>query len=75
MTEYLDDLVEKLAKRSEKYDHLGWLYDTPKAEEVLEGIGFYHSRPCTGLYGSFSGKGACGVRFRSCCWKSLVADA
>jgi ATP-binding cassette, subfamily F, member 3 len=39
-TEYSDDLVEKLSKLQEKYDHLGGYTIQSKAEEVLEGIGF-----------------------------------
>lgn len=39
-TEYSDDLVEKLSKLQEKYDHLDGYTIQSKAEEVLEGIGF-----------------------------------
>src|SRR5688572_10028473 len=39
-SEYSDDLVEKLSKLQEKYDHLGGYTIQSKAEEVLEGIGF-----------------------------------
>ncbi len=39
-TEYHEDLVEKLSKLQEKYDHLGGYGMQAKAEEVLEGIGF-----------------------------------
>jgi ATP-binding cassette subfamily F protein 3 len=39
-TEYSDDLVEKLAKLQEKFDHLDGYTMQAKAEEVLEGIGF-----------------------------------
>jgi ATP-binding cassette, subfamily F, member 3 len=39
-TEYQEDLVEKLSKLQEKYDHLGGYSMQAKAEEVLEGIGF-----------------------------------
>jgi ATP-binding cassette, subfamily F, member 3 len=39
-TEYHEDLVEKLAKLQEKYEHLGGYGLQAKAEEVLEGIGF-----------------------------------
>lgn len=39
-TEYQEDLVEKLAKLQETYDHLGGYGMQAKAEEVLEGIGF-----------------------------------
>ncbi|MEJ7645367.1 MAG: ABC-F family ATP-binding cassette domain-containing protein [Chryseolinea sp.] len=38
--EYSDDLVEKLSKLQEKYDHLDGYTIQSKAEEVLEGIGF-----------------------------------
>jgi ATP-binding cassette subfamily F protein 3 len=38
--EYSDDLVEKLSKLQEKYDHLDGYTVQSKAEEVLEGIGF-----------------------------------
>lgn len=39
-TEYSDELVEKLSKLQEKYDHLDGYTVQSKAEEVLEGIGF-----------------------------------
>jgi ATP-binding cassette subfamily F protein 3 len=39
-TEYSDDLVEKLSKLQEKFDHLDGYTIQSKAEEVLEGIGF-----------------------------------
>jgi ATP-binding cassette subfamily F protein 3 len=39
-TEYSDELVEKLSKLQEKYDHLDGYTIQSKAEEVLEGIGF-----------------------------------
>ncbi len=39
-TEYADDLVEKLAKLQEKFDHLDGYSMQARAEEVLEGIGF-----------------------------------
>ncbi|MBL7844632.1 MAG: ABC-F family ATP-binding cassette domain-containing protein [Cyclobacteriaceae bacterium] len=39
-TEYQEDLVEKLSKLQETYDHLGGYGLQAKAEEVLEGIGF-----------------------------------
>lgn len=39
-TEYSEDLVEKLSKLQEKYDHLDGYTIQSKAEEVLEGIGF-----------------------------------
>lgn len=39
-TEYHEDLVEKLTKLQEKYDHAGGYGMQAKAEEVLEGIGF-----------------------------------
>lgn len=39
-SEYSDDLVEKLSKLQEKYDHLDGYTIQSKAEEVLEGIGF-----------------------------------
>ena len=39
-TEYSDNLVEKLTKLQEKYDHLDGYTIQSKAEEVLEGIGF-----------------------------------
>lgn len=39
-TEYSDNLVEKLSKLQEKYDHLDGYTIQSKAEEVLEGIGF-----------------------------------
>ncbi|MFD0998146.1 ABC-F family ATP-binding cassette domain-containing protein [Ohtaekwangia kribbensis] len=39
-TEYSDDLVEKMSKLQEKYDHLDGYSIQSKAEEVLEGIGF-----------------------------------
>ncbi len=38
--EYSDDLVEKLSRLQEKYDHLDGYTIQSKAEEVLEGIGF-----------------------------------
>nr|MCU0398938.1 ATP-binding cassette domain-containing protein [Cyclobacteriaceae bacterium] len=38
--EYSEELVEKLARLQEKYDHLGGYGMQSKAEEVLEGIGF-----------------------------------
>jgi len=38
--EYSDELVEKLSKLQEKYDHLDGYTIQSKAEEVLEGIGF-----------------------------------
>lgn len=37
---YTDELVEKLAKLQEKFDHLDGYTMQAKAEEVLEGIGF-----------------------------------
>lgn len=42
-TEYSDDLVDKLSKLQEKYDHLDGYTIQSKAEEVLEGIGFVTS--------------------------------
>jgi ATP-binding cassette subfamily F protein 3 len=39
-TEYSDDLVEKLTKLQEKFEHLDGYSMQAKAEEVLEGIGF-----------------------------------
>jgi ATP-binding cassette subfamily F protein 3 len=39
-TEYADDLVEKMSKLQEKFDHLDGYSIQSKAEEVLEGIGF-----------------------------------
>jgi len=39
-TEYSDELVEKLAKLQEKYEHLDGYTMQSKAEEILEGIGF-----------------------------------
>jgi ATP-binding cassette subfamily F protein 3 len=39
-TEYSDELVSKLSKLQEKYDHLDGYTIQSKAEEVLEGIGF-----------------------------------
>jgi ATP-binding cassette, subfamily F, member 3 len=39
-TEYSDDLVDKLAKLQEKFEHLDGYSMQAKAEEVLEGIGF-----------------------------------
>ncbi|HEY3403449.1 MAG TPA: ABC-F family ATP-binding cassette domain-containing protein [Ohtaekwangia sp.] len=39
-TEYSEELVEKLSKLQEKYDHLDGYSIQSKAEEVLEGIGF-----------------------------------
>ena len=39
-TEYSDELVTKLSKLQEKYDHLDGYTIQSKAEEVLEGIGF-----------------------------------
>ncbi|MBT1703419.1 ABC-F family ATP-binding cassette domain-containing protein [Chryseosolibacter indicus] len=39
-TEYSDDLVEKLTKLQERFDHLNGYSMQAKAEEVLEGIGF-----------------------------------
>ena len=38
--DYSDDLVDKLSKLQEKYDHLDGYTIQSKAEEVLEGIGF-----------------------------------
>ena len=38
--EYSDDLVEKLTKLQEKFDHLDGYSMQAKAEEILEGIGF-----------------------------------
>ncbi len=38
--EYADDLVEKLAKLQEKFEHLDGYAMQSKAEEILEGIGF-----------------------------------
>ena len=39
-TEYSDDLVEKLSKLQEKYEHMDGYTVQSKAEEILEGIGF-----------------------------------
>ncbi len=39
-TEYSDDLVEKLTRLQEKFEHLDGYSMQAKAEEVLEGIGF-----------------------------------
>ena len=39
-TDYSDELVAKLSKLQEKYDHLDGYTIQSKAEEVLEGIGF-----------------------------------
>src|SRR5690606_34010713 len=39
-TEYSDELVEKLSKLQEKFEHLDGYTMQSKAEEVLEGIGF-----------------------------------
>ncbi|MDH4298452.1 MAG: ATP-binding cassette domain-containing protein, partial [Cyclobacteriaceae bacterium] len=39
-TQYAEDLVEKLSKLQESYDHLDGYTVQSKAEEVLEGIGF-----------------------------------
>jgi ATP-binding cassette subfamily F protein 3 len=39
-TEYSDELVEKMSKLQEKFDHLDGYSIQSKAEEVLEGIGF-----------------------------------
>jgi ATP-binding cassette subfamily F protein 3 len=39
-TEYSDDLVNKLTKLQEKFEHLDGYTMQAKAEEVLEGIGF-----------------------------------
>lgn len=39
-TEYSDDLVEKLSRLQEKFEHLDGYSMQAKAEEVLEGIGF-----------------------------------
>lgn len=39
-TEYSDDLVDKLTRLQEKFDHLDGYSMQAKAEEVLEGIGF-----------------------------------
>jgi len=39
-SEYAEELVEKLTKLQEKYEHLGGYTMQSKAEEVLEGIGF-----------------------------------
>jgi ATP-binding cassette subfamily F protein 3 len=39
-TEYSDDLVDKLTKLQEKFEHLDGYSMQAKAEEVLEGIGF-----------------------------------
>lgn len=39
-TEYSDDLVDKLTKLQEKFEHLDGYTMQAKAEEVLEGIGF-----------------------------------
>lgn len=39
-TEYSDDLVDKLTKLQEKFEHLDGYTMQAKAEEILEGIGF-----------------------------------
>lgn len=39
-TDYSDELVDKLSKLQEKFDHLDGYSMQAKAEEVLEGIGF-----------------------------------
>jgi ATP-binding cassette subfamily F protein 3 len=39
-TEYSDELVEKLTKLQEKFEHLDGYTMQAKAEEILEGIGF-----------------------------------
>jgi ATP-binding cassette subfamily F protein 3 len=39
-TEYSDDLVDKLSRLQEKFEHLDGYAMQAKAEEVLEGIGF-----------------------------------
>jgi len=39
-TEYADDLVDKLTKLQERFEHLDGYTMQAKAEEVLEGIGF-----------------------------------
>lgn len=39
-TEYSDELVDKLTKLQEKYEHLDGYTVQSKAEEILEGIGF-----------------------------------
>ncbi len=39
-TEYSDELVEKLSRLQEKYEHLDGYTMQSKAEEILEGIGF-----------------------------------
>jgi ATP-binding cassette, subfamily F, member 3 len=39
-SEYSDDLVEKLSKLQEKFEHLDGYTMQAKAEEILEGIGF-----------------------------------
>jgi ATP-binding cassette subfamily F protein 3 len=39
-TEYSDELVDKLAKLQEKFEHLDGYAMQAKAEEILEGIGF-----------------------------------
>lgn len=39
-TEYSDDLVDKLTRQQEKFEHLDGYTMQAKAEEVLEGIGF-----------------------------------
>jgi len=39
-TEYSDELVDKLAKLQEKFEHLDGYTMQAKAEEILEGIGF-----------------------------------
>jgi len=39
-TEYSDELVEKLSKLQEKFEHLDGYTMQAKAEEILEGIGF-----------------------------------
>lgn len=57
-TEYSDDLVDKLTKLQEKFEHLDGYTMQAKAEEVLEGIGFT-TKICTGLCGNFQADGAC----------------
>lgn len=39
-TNYRDELVEKLGKYQEEFDHLGGYSIQAKAEEILEGLGF-----------------------------------
>ncbi len=39
-TEYSEDLVDKLSKLQEKYEHMDGYTVQSKAEEILEGIGF-----------------------------------